>query len=97
VGDRSWITDKPEVILSWRKQANALIEPSRWIYVFGRWTKNRLSVEMTLHGCREADYTAMSNLPTTEISKTLRRLPVQKAGRGEPRTVSRIFHQTVTA
>jgi transposase len=25
-----------------RRGSNALIEPSRWIYVFGRWTKNRL-------------------------------------------------------
>jgi prepilin-type processing-associated H-X9-DG protein len=36
-----------EADLKWREQANALIEPSRWIYVFGKWTKNRLLGQMT--------------------------------------------------
>ena len=29
--------------------------------VFGKWTKNRLSVEMKLHGCREGDYSLSWN------------------------------------
>jgi len=34
----SRISGKLEVILNSRVQANALIEPSRWTYVFGKWT-----------------------------------------------------------
>jgi hypothetical protein len=52
---RSFFVDPRNSKLNCRLQSNALIELLTSVYVFAKWPINRLSVEMKLHGCREAN------------------------------------------